>query len=117
MGISADEACAMHEAYLIRMQDEAEAKASIRESEIYEEEREILRDHKRVDAEFGNHATNEEIESIGLALAKMYQSYVTGTSTEERTGGVVDYFALDIAPIFERCITAAAAFKVDHARN
>ena len=118
MGISVDEACAMHEAYLIRMQDEAEAKASIRESEIYEEEREILRDHKRVDAEFGNHATNEEIESIGLALAKMMQEYKsTGQQFSERERGILDIFYMEIAPIYERCVTAAAEEKVDHARR
>ena len=118
MGISADEACAMHEAYLIRMQDETEAKASIRENEIYEEEREILRDHKRVDAEFGNHATNEEIESIGLALAKMMQEYKsTGQQFSERERGILDIFYMEIAPIYERCVTAAAEEKVDHARN
>ena len=108
-----DAAVQAHEARLIRDQDEAEAGAMARESAIYAEERAILRDHKRIDAEFGNHATNEEIESIGLALAKMYQACVTGTSTEERNGGIIDYFALDIAPIFERVITAAATRKVD----
>ena len=114
MGISADEACAMHEAYLIRMQDEAEAKASIRESEIYDAERGILRDYKLIDQAFVDHNVDPDIENIGYALAKMYQAYVTGVSTEERNGGVVDYFALDIAPIYERCITAAATEEVDN---
>ena len=43
----------------------------------------------------------------------MYQAYVTGTTTEERNGGIVDYFMLDVAPIYERVITAAATEEVD----
>ena len=110
-----DSAVIAHEAWLIRMQDEAEAKASIRESEIYEEEREILRDHKRVDAEFGNHATNEEIESIGFALAKMMQEYkTTGQQFSERERGILDIFYMEIAPIYERVIAAAATEEVDN---
>ena len=102
-----------HERRLIRDQDEADAKAAIRESQIYDAERGILRDHKLIDQAFGNHATNDEINTVYEALARMYQAYVTGASTEERHGGVVDYFTLDIAPIYERVITAAAAEEVD----
>ena len=108
-----DAAVEAHEAWLIRMQDEADAKAAIRESEIYNAERDILRDHKRIDEAFTNHATNEEIDKIYMALALMYQAYATGTTTEERNGGIVDYFMLDVAPIYARVITAAAAEEVD----
>ncbi len=101
-----------HEAWLIRMQDEADAKAAIRDSQIYAAERNILSDHLRIDQAFGDHASTEEIDKISMALARMYQSSCQG-STEERQGGVIDYFALDIAPIFERVITAAATRKVD----
>ena len=108
-----DAAVEAHEAWLIRMQDEADAKAAIRESEIYNAERDILLDHKLIDEAFTNHATNEEIDKIYMVLALMYQAYVTGTTTEERNGGIVDYFTLDVAPIYERVITAAAAEEVD----
>ena len=108
-----DAAVEAHEAWLIRMQDEAGAKAAIRESEIYNAERDILLDHKLIDEAFTNRATNEEIDKIYMALALMYQAYVTGTTTEERNGGIVDYFMLDVAPIYERVITAAAAEEVD----
>ena len=102
-----------HERRLIRDQDEADAKAAIRESQIYDAERGILRDHKLIDQAFGNHASGAEISAVYEALARMYQAYVTGTTTEERNGGIVDYFMLDVAPIYERVITAAAAEEVD----
>ena len=103
-----------HEAWLIRMQDEADAKAAIRDSQIYAAERNILSDHLRIDQAFGDHASTEEIDKISMALARMYQSSVCQGSTEERQGGVLDYFALEIAPIYERCITAAATEEVDN---
>ncbi len=109
-----DAAVQAHEARLIRDQDEAEAGAMARESAIYAAERGILRDYKLIDQAFVDHNVDPDIENIGYALAKMYQAYVTGVSTEERNGGVVDYFALDIAPIYERCITAAATEEVDN---
>ena len=102
-----------HEAWLIRMQDEADAKAAIRESEIYDAERGIQRDHKLIDQAFGDHATNDDIDKVYAALARMYQAYVTGATTEERNGGGLDYFTLDIAPIYERVIAAAATEEVD----
>lgn len=108
-----DAAVEAHEASLIRMQDEADAKAAIRESEIDDAERGIHRDHKLIDEAVTNQFTNEEIDMVYAALAKMYQAYVTGASTEERQGSVVDYFTLDIAPIYERCITASATEEVD----
>ena len=107
-----DAAVEAHEAWLIRMQDEADAQAAIREPQIYDAERGILRNHKLIDQAFGNHATNEEIDKIYMALALMYQAYVTGTTTEERNGGIVDYFMLDVAPIYERVIAAAATEEV-----
>ena len=102
-----------HERRLIRDQDEADAKAAIRESEIYNAERDILRDHKRIDEAFTDHASGAEISAVYEALARMYQAYVTGATTEERNGGVLDYFTLDIAPIYERVIAAAATEEVD----
>ena len=110
-----DSAVIAHEAWLIRMQDEADAKAALRESEIYDAERGILRDYKLIDQAFVDHNVDPDIENIGYALAKMMQEYkTTGQTFSDRERGILDIFYMEIAPIYERCIAAAATEEVDN---
>ena len=97
---------------LLRIAESREDRDAERESEIFDAEREILRDPHSISDAFDTQESGDDIQTVYLALAKMFQEYkTTGLRYDDRAQGILDVFYHEIAPIYERCIEKEAAYR------
>ena len=103
-GATGEQLCRMAEAY--------EDRAAERESEIFDAEREILRYPQSIVDAFDNQESGDDVQSVYLALAKMFQEYKsTALSYDDRVKGIFDIFCHEIAPVYERCVGKEAKYR------
>lgn len=97
---------------LCRIAEDYEDRAAERESEVSAEKLEIIRSTQSIIDAFDTQESGDDIQTIYLALAKMFQEYKTNDqSYDDRAKGILDVFYHDIAPIYERCIEKEAAYR------
>ncbi len=97
---------------LLNLAELREDRAAERESEIFDAEREILRYPQSIVDAFDNQESGDDVQSVYLALAKMFQEYKsTALSYDDRVKGIFDIFCHEIAPVYERCVGKEAKYR------